>query len=311
MDVNYGPTKVVDCAITDISSLRLTSRLIKNEIDYEVSRDAMKQMMASTRLICNWSECLTDDLNAPPYPEWSGKLLYASPRPKTYKDIQNLRITTSTLGAHWIWDMQDFLKATKPHVRSLTFDMTILKHVLEPSQEEQQQFVEEDMGKAVLNMWRAMCDLASDRSFRRRTFRPLNANRPIRVQLNFSSSDPDIACGLWKSLNAKTHYYGIEIRKIKNEQERVTGAAITLAGESKIKYFRFKANMALYRVRVMDRTQDVWGKFDEWAAKNVGCYNIVHLGPVFDRPRQQRRNYSWPLTDTRGLLVGVLRGESQ
>lgn len=107
MDVNYGSAKVVDCAITDISSLRLTSRLIKNEIDYEVSRDAMKQMMASTRLICNWSDCLTDDLNAPPYPEWSGKLLlYASPRPKTYKDIKNLRTTTGTLGAHWNWDGQ-------------------------------------------------------------------------------------------------------------------------------------------------------------------------------------------------------------
>jgi hypothetical protein len=115
--------------------------------------------------------------------------LVVEPEPKTYKDIQNIHITTyisdvDSPGNAYVNEL-DFLNATGPQVRILTLNMAMPKYIIVLPEQQKQSVMAESAGSLMMQTHRAMKNRSVNRSYERR---PVPATGVVSIRINFSTN---------------------------------------------------------------------------------------------------------------------------
>ncbi|UPX19669.1 uncharacterized protein EKO05_0009924 [Ascochyta rabiei] len=245
-------------SFADILNLRLVCRQVTRELDYEIvqhTTSRVESTIGTVKKPLGYSSALQ---NIPSDPFWDEQpLLILDSEPKTYKDIQNLCITTYASDIHQSGslgnDEQVFLESLAPHVRSLTLNMAVPEHVSAVSEQHACRVVGHAVEILTLHMFNAMCNTALQEN--RSKGDPLPLGGVVKVQICFPAGCSYARLGLRDYFVKVGGLMGLEMKMVKDEKCKIVGVVFALVGVD-----RLAKSRASKSKRVLGRVKSVWKK---------------------------------------------------
>lgn len=243
----------VALTITDVYNLRRVSHQIKHELDHEIQVDATAQVLKAIQTLTHpLGYCSSIQTDIAQHPFWiTHPVLIPTIAPNSYKNIQNLHLTTYVSELHLAGNLDDeelnFLRTLPPFVRSLTLNMAIPEHICLLPEKRVAAVVGEGVSTLILHIWKAMCDTA-----------PMNQRVGIvQIAMNLPLGMEFTDMHYWRYLVRVGKLRGLKIRLVQDRKGTVEGVVFRLAKVSENKK----------KSRVWCRVKDVWGKAKKWACK--------------------------------------------
>lgn len=214
-------------------NLRLTNLFVQHELDYEIVRltiAKVKQLIKTVHHPLGYSS--TTQPNIPHHAFWvTQPLLTISPKAKTYKDIQNLQLTTylSELHdvGHFLGKEVAFLVALAPHVRCLTLNIKLPEHLADIKECKVHRIMNRGVGTLIFHFFEAVRAKSElDRAERG------PAEGVVKVQINFPAGYSRAGGDLWGYLagGKEEVFAGLRVRASLDEEGVIRGVILSTRG---------------------------------------------------------------------------------
>lgn len=216
-------------SLETIFNLRLTCRLIKHELDYEIIQFSMRQVDEAISAAHHPAiHSIRAHYISRQHFKDTQPMLIVSPWPKTYHQIQNLQITTYAPKFHPSGDQADeelfFLNALPIYVRSVIFN-TRLPKTLSTA------ITRDSTGEAIQTLIGRLFTAMRSKSwaYAHRKGKPLPETGVVEVQINLPVEMNGLQLRLWKHYERVGETAGLHVKQVKDHEGKVTGVVFGLA----------------------------------------------------------------------------------